>query len=78
MDTVLFNDVCLFKNNKTIIYGQYLNVKPSIKTNSSLNFNVPFEGFKKPRIRSTKVVFPAPDGPISPMKSPLLISKFTL
>ena len=42
MGTVLFNDVCLLKNNKTIIYGQYLNVKPSIKINSSLNFNVVF------------------------------------
>ena len=31
---------------------------------------VDFDGFRKPRIISTKVVFPAPEGPIRPIKSP--------
>ena len=33
MDIILFNDVCIFDGNKTIIYGQYNNKFTSIKLN---------------------------------------------
>ena len=40
MDIILFNDVCIFDGNKTIIYGQYNNKFTSIKLN--YNFEVIF------------------------------------
>ena len=40
MDIILFNDVCIFDGNKTIIYGQYNNKFTSIKLN--YNFKVIF------------------------------------
>jgi hypothetical protein len=40
IDIILFNDVCIFDGNKTIIYGQYNNKFTSIKLN--YNFKVIF------------------------------------
>lgn len=44
MDIVLFNEVCLFDVNKTIIYGQYNRKLTSIEINPKLQFRVVFCG----------------------------------
>lgn len=44
MDIILFNDVCLFDVNKTIIYGQYNSKFISIKIKPDLQFTVIFCG----------------------------------
>jgi len=44
MDITLFNDVCLFDLNNTIIYGQYSSKFTSIKLNTNLQFKVVFCG----------------------------------
>ena len=49
----------------------------NIFLDQTLLFNkiLPAFGFKKPKIISTKVVFPDPDLPRIPMISPILISR---
>ena len=38
MAIILFNDACLYNNNKTIIYGQYSRKFTSIKINLKLSY----------------------------------------
>lgn len=42
MDIILFSDVCLFDNNKTIIYGQTTSVFTSIEINPNVEFTFIF------------------------------------